>query len=865
MAEPTCNDSGSRETVVTSLIANGVIFIVFIVVFLILRPLNKRVYDSRSMSSEMSPGDKPRELRGGKFGWIFDLLTRSDAEILRDAGLDGYLFLRYLRFLGCVALFGIVLLLPILLPVNATNGIGCKGFDLLAFGNITNENRYFAHVFLSWIFFGVTIFGIYRELLFYTGLRQAVLTSESEKYLLSNRTVIVNDVPQKLLTEEYLRKIFTGVKHIIISRDATDLREIVEDRNKLASRLEGTENSMLKKALKNRLKSEKKGKIEEDSPAELNDYVKKPPTHRLGLWGIPFLGKKVETIPYAEEHIPQYSAEIEHLRQTYDDNEKSAAAFIIFNSQYDAEVAVQMLSFHRPLQMSPRFVGISPDEIVWTNLSMRWYKRLPVSLLIAAFLVLLIIFWAIPVAFAGFVSQIRTLTDWLPFLSFINNLPEVLHGLISALLPVVVVAIVMSLPPVIIRKCARYAGSPTDTMVEYYTQKYYFAFQVVQVFLVFALSSAIISAMQNILEDPSIVLDLLHKNLPQASNIFIAYLLLQCLTLPSGMLLQIVPLALYYALGTLLDNTPRKIWARRNTVGGPGWGTVYPVYSNMALIMFVYSIISPLIMPFSAAVFIFCYIAWLNNLIFCTAKTHYRGINYSRALQHLFVGIYIAEVILVILFVFSQSWGPLVLEVVMLLVTIWCHATFASAFNPMLFSLPRSLLESGSEQPSSVERKSSAGDDSMMKDPVPDYSSNPFVNDQETSLTGEKNAVSTSKHSGTFMDRFLKPHIYYAPEVLAREMLQDDYWHTAPANMMTDAEEADAFKDPAMGEGNPLVWFPEDKHGWATSQQQNLRDHGINAYTAGAWYEINEKKKKVSIEVTEDPAVSPVYKEPVAY
>ena len=81
MAEPTCNDSGSRETVVTSLIANGVIFIVFIVVFLILRPLNKRVYDSRSMSSEMSPGDKPRELRGGKFGWIFDLLTRSDAEI----------------------------------------------------------------------------------------------------------------------------------------------------------------------------------------------------------------------------------------------------------------------------------------------------------------------------------------------------------------------------------------------------------------------------------------------------------------------------------------------------------------------------------------------------------------------------------------------------------------------------------------------------------------------------------------------------------------------------------------------------------------------------------------------------------------
>lgn len=45
---------------------------------------------------------------------------------------------------------------PILFPVNATGGGGLKELDLLSFGNVSpdNKNRYYAHTFVAWIFYG---------------------------------------------------------------------------------------------------------------------------------------------------------------------------------------------------------------------------------------------------------------------------------------------------------------------------------------------------------------------------------------------------------------------------------------------------------------------------------------------------------------------------------------------------------------------------------------------------------------------------------------------------------------------------------------------------------------------------------------
>lgn len=68
------------------------------------------------------------------------------------------------------------------------------------------------------------------------------------------------------------------------------------------------------------------------------------------------------------------------------------------------------------------------------------------------FVTVMIIFWAIPVAFVGSISNINYLTDKVPFLKFILSIPPVILGVVTGLLPSVLLAVLMALLPIILRR-----------------------------------------------------------------------------------------------------------------------------------------------------------------------------------------------------------------------------------------------------------------------------------------------------------------------------------------------------------------------------------------------------------------------------
>lgn len=179
----------------------------------------------------------------------------------------------------------------------------------------------------------------------------------------------------------------------------------------------------------------------------------------------------------------------------------------------------------------------------------------------------------------GAISQLNYLetVDGLQWLKFINNLPHFLLGIITNLLPVVMLAVLMSLLPPYLRFMAKTAGLPTLSLIELRTQNFYFWFQVVQVFIVTTMTSAASAAVPEILHNPSSVTSLLAENLPKASNFYISYFILQGLSFASGALLQMVPLILFKVLGKILDSTPRKMYNRWCTLSSLGWGTVLPI------------------------------------------------------------------------------------------------------------------------------------------------------------------------------------------------------------------------------------------------------------------------------------------------
>jgi len=121
---------------------------------------------------------------------------------------------------------------------------------------------------------------------------------------------------------------------------------------------------------------------------------------------------------------------------------------------------------------------------------------------------------------------------------------------------------------------AKLGGDPTLSAVELTVQNSYFAFQVVQVFLVATLGSAASSAAGQIVKNPGSIPQLLSSSIPRASNFYLSYIVLQGLGVVSQVLLGLSGLVVFLVLGKLLDKTPRKMYKRWVSLSGIGWGTV---------------------------------------------------------------------------------------------------------------------------------------------------------------------------------------------------------------------------------------------------------------------------------------------------
>ena len=439
---------------------------------------------------------------------------------------------------------------------------------------------------------------ITREHIFYINLRQAYLLSPLYSDRISSRTVLFASVPNDYLDPRKIRNMFGNkVKNIWIASDSKKAEELVEERDKVAYKLEAAEVKLIKLANDNRLKAAKKGGVSQEEEAlgprgnvdgESGSIAarwvlpKNRPTHRLK----PLIGKKVDTINWCRSELERLIPEVEAEQAIHRSGESKFvnSIFVEFYTQADAQAAFQSIAHHQPLHMAPRFIGVNPEEVIWPNLRIKWWERIIRNIATITFVCLLVAFWAIPVAAVGTFSNINSLTKTLPWLGFIDKTPTVILRLITGLLPSILLAVLMALLPIILRLMAKLGGMPSLARVELRTQNFYFTFQVVQVFLVTTLSSAITASYQQISENPSSVTSLLAQNLPKASNFYISFFILQGLTLSSGAVLQIVGLILFKVLGKILDKTPRKMYKRWASLSGLGWGTQFPIFTLFAVI-----------------------------------------------------------------------------------------------------------------------------------------------------------------------------------------------------------------------------------------------------------------------------------------
>lgn len=321
------------------------------------------------------------------------------------------------------------------------------------------------------------------------------------------------------------------------------------------------------------------------------DYIRQKDreTMRLPIFGwqwmpsLWLIGKKVDTIYHCRKELARLNLEIEVDQQHPERFQLMNSAFIQFNHQVAAHMACQSVAHHLPKQMAPRIVEISPDDVIWDNMSIKWWERYLRTFGILTIVSAMVVGWAFPVAFTGLLSQLTYLEGAFDWLSWISKLPDWLVSAIQGVLPALFLAILMALLPLILRFLSRTQGLHTGMAIELTVQNYYFAFLFVQLFLVVTIASSIGTILDNVTNVTSWP-ELLAINIPKSSNYFFSYMILQAMSVSAGALVQIFGLISWFILAPIMDATARKKWARTTNLNQMQWGTFFPVYTTLASI-----------------------------------------------------------------------------------------------------------------------------------------------------------------------------------------------------------------------------------------------------------------------------------------
>jgi len=185
-----------------------------------------------------------------------------------------------------------------------------------------------------------------------------------------------------------------------------------------------------------------------------------PASHRPGHRPLGNFFRRVDTIKWTRNRLKLLAPQIAKMRRKLhngDEGRLLGSVFIEFQTQSDAQRAYQILAHDRPMHMSPRFIGIRPDEVVWHSLRLSWFERMVRRVAMMALIVAAIVFWAIPAAFVGLLTNVSYLTDTFVFLRWLNLLPKVIIGVIQGFVPALALSLLMAIVPWLLRgRCSSF-------------------------------------------------------------------------------------------------------------------------------------------------------------------------------------------------------------------------------------------------------------------------------------------------------------------------------------------------------------------------------------------------------------------------
>lgn len=281
-----------------------------------------------------------------------------------------------------------------------------------------------------------------------------------------------------------------------------------------------------------------------------------------------------------------------------------------------------------------------------------------------------------------------------------------------------------------------------------------------------------------------------------------------------------------------------------------------------ALLAITYSCIAPLVLGFATIGLYLIYLAFRYNMLFVyNATIDTKGLVYPQALQQTLTGIYLAEICLIGLFGIRAATGPIIIEVIALIVTVLYHVSLHQAISPHLKYLPKSLAAE-EEHLLAVEHGSQPANDLEKAGVVQPLATGPTGQNGTTTdkarvvdagAVANTRIASPIKKKPNFFAKWLRPDKYCDYQTLRRlvPVGYADFDYTAE-------QKRNAYYHPAIASPTPLLWIPRDEAG--ISRQEVRHTSKVIPITDEAAH-LNEKNKII----TNQEERPPIHEEPVVY
>ncbi|KAG1331776.1 hypothetical protein COCNU_02G017440 [Cocos nucifera] len=289
------------------------------------------------------------------------------------------------------------------------------------------------------------------------------------------------------------------------------------------------------------------------------------------------------------------------------------AAFVSFRTRWGAAVCAQTQQSSNPTLWLTEWAP-EPRDVYWSNLAIPFVELTMRRLIMAVAFFFLTFFFMIPIAFVQSLANIEGIEKVVPFLKPLIE-KEVVSSFIKGFLSGIALKIFMIFLPTILMIMSKIEGYISISALERKSAAKFYLFILVNVFLANVIAGAAFEQLNTFVnkETPNKYPVIVGTAIPAKATFFITYIMLDGWAGVASEILRLKPLIIYHLKNTFLVKTEQD----REQAMDPGsldFASSEPRIQLYFLLGLVYSVVTPIFLPFLVVFFSLSYVVFRHQV-----------------------------------------------------------------------------------------------------------------------------------------------------------------------------------------------------------------------------------------------------------